>query len=551
MSRHWAILIGVNQYQHRQPLLCAHADAQAMYRLLTQEAGITPQTCVLLSDRAPKLGENSTYPIASTLRTWLGAIPQAGIQAEDTLWVFFSGYGECWEGQDYLLPLDAASEYDPATWLSLQSLYGLLGQLPTKNVLLLLDINRSQSARSGSALGRQVMQHAKSYGVATILSCQPEQFSHESAALDHGFFTVALLEGLRQCGGQPLMKLARFLQARLPELSDHNNRPRQDPIIMVAPTQLEQWRLPAIQPIAVSAAPKLPQPTVNQAPTAVQPPTTALQSPSPSPQPESQPTVERNAVAEPSSRSRSRLTRLEVLPVGSTAAPAEKATNPLSGTIAPAIHAPIDSSEPGITLERVSQNPPSVQSRRAQSRERDEVNVRSTLLKILALGALLMAVLGLANALSRSQRSTPSLFEAIGQKSPSGSSAITPATPMPTAPSPDPSARLNVPQSPPADSAKILEEARAAIRPVNASEVQRAIERASQIPPGDGRYDETQRQIDRWCNDILAIAKQRAERGNYKAAIEAAQLIPDKRGKISQETQTLIQQWQKASRKSK
>jgi uncharacterized caspase-like protein len=341
MSRHWAILIGVNQYQYRQPLLCAHADAQALYRLLTQEAGISPQTCVLLSDRAPKLGENSTYPTATTLRTWLGAIPQAGIQAEDTLWVFFSGYGECWENQDYLLPLDAAAEYDPATWLSLQSLYSLLAQLPTKNVLLLLDMNRSQSARSGNLLGRQVMQHAKSYGVATILSCQPEQFSHESAALDHGFFTVALLEGLRQCGGQPLMKLARFLQARLPELSDHNNRPRQDPIIMVAPTQLEQWRLPEIQPIAVSAAPK-PPPTVNQAATAVQSPATKLQSAplSQSPQPESQRAAERSASPESPSRSSARLTRLEVLPVGPSAVPLSKNMSQTADRVAPAMPDP-------------------------------------------------------------------------------------------------------------------------------------------------------------------------------------------------------------------
>jgi hypothetical protein len=119
---------------------------------------------------------------------------------------------------------------------------------------------------------------------------------------------------------------------------------------------------------------------------------------------------------------------------------------------------------------------------------------------------------------------------------------------MPTAPSPDPSVQLNVPQSPPADSAKILEDARALIRPTNASEVQRAIERASQIPPGDGRYDETQRQIDRWCADILDIAKQRADRGKFAAAIAAANLIPDKRGKISEEAKTLIQQWQKAGR---
>jgi uncharacterized caspase-like protein len=57
MSRHWAILIGINQYQQRQPLLRAHEDAQALYRYLTQAAGVAPATCILLSDRSPKVGQ--------------------------------------------------------------------------------------------------------------------------------------------------------------------------------------------------------------------------------------------------------------------------------------------------------------------------------------------------------------------------------------------------------------------------------------------------------------------------------------------------------------
>ncbi|MBE9033294.1 peptidase C14, partial [filamentous cyanobacterium LEGE 11480] len=95
------------------------------------------------------------------------------------------------------------------------------------------------------------------------------------------------------------------------------------------------------------------------------------------------------------------------------------------------------------------------------------------------------------------------------------------------------------------DSAKILADARAMIRPTNASEVQRAISRASQIPPGDGRYAETQRQIDRWCADMLIIAQKRANQGNFRDAIAAAKLVPNKRGKLSEQAKQLIGQWQK------
>ncbi len=524
MRRHWAILIGANQYQHRQPLLCAHEDAHSLYRLLTHEAGIAPETCILLSDRAPKIGDTTTYPTADTLKVWLGGLSQAQIRPTDTLWIYFSGYGECWESQDYLLPLDATPAYDPKTWIGLRSLYSMLSQLPTQNILVLLDMSRSQSARSSDRLGRQTMQSAKEFGISTILSCQPEQFSHESAALSNGFFTAALLEGLRQHAGQPLLKLVRFLQVRLPELSEHHQRPRQDPIIMVAPAHLEQWLMPTLKPL-IPAVPTAIQTNT----TAIQPPTTLIQSPPlepPHPKTSGSP-IAAMAMGRPAPAS----------------APRTQPDSPLPPKSEPA--------RPAISLDEVTQPRPTNQRPQPTAPVDRDFNPRQVLLQILVLGTLLAVVLGVSKALLKGKDS-PSLRS----NSPKPTNSAPPAlnvpapgsSPMPTAPSPDPSVQLNVPQSPPADSAKILEDARALIRPTNASEVQRAIERASQIPPGDGRYDETQRQIDRWCADILNIAKQRADQGKFPAAIAAAKLIPEQRGKIAAEAKTLIQQWQKAGR---
>ncbi len=528
MSRHWAILIGANQYQFRQPLLCAHEDAQSLHRFLTQAAGIAPSTCVLLSDRAPKIGDTATYPTADTLKTWLGGLSTAAIQPTDTLWIFFSGYGECWAGQDYLLPLDAAAEYDANSWIATRSLYSRLSQLPTKNILLLLDMSRSQSARAGNPLGRQTMQNAKEFGISTILSCQPEQFSHESAALSNGFFTAALLEGLREHAGQPLIKLVRFLQVRLPELSEQHQRPRQDPIIMVAPVHLEQWLSPALQTIAAPPATTL----LQKASTAVQPPATVIQSP--------QTAIPQTAIPQPA-----------IPQPAATQTPITPDRSPTS------VPKPIvvDRSD-RIVLDEVTQ-PAAVTPRRSSSHPRSsraarpvsaaELNPRQALVQILVLGSLLAIVLGLTKFLWRDKPVT--WGSAPTATSPAKAPTAPPTSnPIPTAPSPDSSPRLNVPQSPPADSAKILDAARALIRPTNASEVQRAIERASQIPPGDGRYDETQRQIDRWCTDILDIAKQRAQQGKFKAAIAAAQLVPANRGQHSAAAQTLIKQWQKAGR---
>jgi hypothetical protein len=86
------------------------------------------------------------------------------------------------------------------------------------------------------------------------------------------------------------------------------------------------------------------------------------------------------------------------------------------------------------------------------------------------------------------------------------------------------------------------------IRPTTASEVGRAISRAQQIPPADPRYAEAQRQIARWSRDILDLARQRAQKGRYRDAIAAAQLVPRQPETIYNDAQTEIAQWKQRLR---
>lgn len=544
MSRHWAFVIGINQYQFRQPLLCAHEDAQVLYNYLTQEAGCLPQQCILMGDRSPIQQGRPTRPTAENLKSWLEALQRAEIKPDDRLWIFFSGYGESWEGQDYLLPIDAETQYSPRTWLSLRTLYSSLKQLATQEILVVLDMNRSQSRRTDAPVGRQTLQLAKELGIATILSCQPEQYAQESAAIGRGLFTAAFIEGLRIHPGQPLHQLVRFLQARLPELSEHHNRPRQDPLIMVAPGQLQQWQVPNYAPIK--------QPEQVMAQTLPQAVATGISTGS-------------NGLGSHGTGNRLR-------PIAGNTSPPVSINDPeairpmplpdnlpetrLPETRLPETRLPDYVPPESITLDTVEQNPVPLdnsQSNRARSQrvnraeaDDDELNTRQVFRQVILLSGLLALVLALGAWLRYHDRNNkPALNNSTNQIQKPAAPA---ATPMPTAPSPDPITHLNVPKSPPADSAKILDDARAMIRPTNASEVQRAIERAMQIPLGDPRHAEAQKQIDRWCNDILEIAQNRADQKNFKGAIEAAKLIPDNRGDISKTATTAIETWRKRVR---
>jgi Caspase domain len=467
LTRHWAIVIGINQYQFRQPLLCAQPDAENLYNWMTGQAGqagqagLMPQHCLLSTDSSPLWQGRSTSPTAANLQLWVDGLGQMGIAEGDRLWVFFSGYGECWEGEDYLLPIDAAA---PSTSVSIKTLFSRLKTLPTQDILLLLDINRSQSARTRDRLGHQTLTLAKEMGIATILSCQPEQFSHESSALGQGFFTASLLEGLRVHAGQPLGVLVKFMQRRLPELSEHNYRPRQDPIAVISPLMLEQWQLPSLQT----------QTVLQPSSTVIPRPATMLQT-----------KIQADVMPEPAV-----ITLDEVSPIERQ--PIEKQ--------------PIDN------LAR---------SRHTPGMFRDELNSKQVLWRVLVLGGLIFLLLNVANLLRNPVTKPQNTENPTAPRS-----ATTTNSPIPTVAQPDPAPRLEVPKSPPADSSRILEDARALIQPTSASQLNQAIERATQIPPGDGRYAETQRQIERWCGDILTLANQRADRGQFKEAIAAAKLVP-------------------------
>lgn len=232
MANYWAIAIGINQYNLFQPLGCAQADAQALKDFLATEAGFMPQKCLLMTDTSPPMGDRSTYPTKENILLLLEDLAAACWQPQDHVWLFFSGYGINYKGQDYLMPVAGNPDLVQETGIELRSLMQSL-QLAQLNVLLILDINRAFGTQADAPVGQETIEIAQELQVATILSCQPEQFSHESSELGHGFFTAGLLAALRSGHGSSLTELANYLSLRTPELCQHHWRPTQNPVTVI------------------------------------------------------------------------------------------------------------------------------------------------------------------------------------------------------------------------------------------------------------------------------------------------------------------------------
>lgn len=233
MANHWAIVVGINQYQSFPPLLYAQRDAQSLHDFLIDQAGFSAQRCWLLTESAEPIEQMPAYPTGETIRACLNRLCQEMLQPGDVLWCFFGGYGVSVEGRDYLMPIDGDPTQIETTGLAIDSLFAQFQAAATDNIVLLLDINRSQGAVNSEGVGRQTAELAQAHKIPTIMSCLPEQFAHETLALRQGLFMAALLEGLRQQGCITLEQLERWLGDRLPELSEYHWRPRQEPLAII------------------------------------------------------------------------------------------------------------------------------------------------------------------------------------------------------------------------------------------------------------------------------------------------------------------------------
>jgi hypothetical protein len=242
MVNYWAIVIGINQYQLFQPLSCTQTDAEELKELLVTAVGFLPQNCLLMTNTSPPIGEKTSYPTKDNILSVLEELAVIYWQPEDYLWFFFSGYGVNHNDKDYLMPADGNPNLVAETGIEVRQIMQSL-QVAELNALLIFDINRAFGTQADAPVGQEIIDTAKELQMALMLSCQPEEFSHESTELGHGFFTAALLEALRSGQGSSLTDLESYVSSLTPELCHQHWRPIQNPVTVIPKSP------PAILPI--------------------------------------------------------------------------------------------------------------------------------------------------------------------------------------------------------------------------------------------------------------------------------------------------------------
>ena len=97
----WAVIIGINEYEHVKPLNYAVQDAEAVKNLLISNFNFPEENITILTDRDATL---------NTIRTKLFEVATS-INDGDRLLVYYAGHGETYNlksggERGYLIPVD-------------------------------------------------------------------------------------------------------------------------------------------------------------------------------------------------------------------------------------------------------------------------------------------------------------------------------------------------------------------------------------------------------------------------------------------------------------
>ncbi|WP_414754193.1 caspase family protein [Anabaena sp. CCY 9910] len=542
MANYWAIAIGVNQYQLFQPLRCAQADAEALKDFLVHQAGFVNQRCLLMTDTSPPIDDRDTYPTKENILLLLEDLAAACWQPEDHLWFFFSGYGVNYNGRDYLMPTEGDPKLVEETGIEVRSLMQSL-QLANLNVLLLFDINRASASLGDTPVGKEIIELAEELQLATILSCQPDQFSQESRELGHGIFTGALLSALRSGYGSNLGELEKYLSVLTPELSQHYWRPTQNPVAFI-PFD-EQAILPPVE-------------TTNNPETELSAAVPSTLEPS-----EAEPLIfseESFAVAltAPSLGESPRTTskppkfgkwedspRLETNGNGkSPTITLDRQPFPINTDFPQPYQPPIPDEEE--TGGRFIPNAPQPYISRLPSNKPEPPLWRQFLLWG---GGTMVVVALISIILLRNQARVLRARQQLPTATSDSQIIKTPSTPRPVAklaPLNRPKNQSTAQIAPISESKKrnqaVLDLAKMSLRQTQASDLSLAIATAKKIKPGEPLYEQAQENIKIWSRMILDLAEGRAKQRQYANAIAAAKLIP-KDETLYPQAQTTIAQW--------
>ncbi|MBI4746865.1 MAG: SUMF1/EgtB/PvdO family nonheme iron enzyme [Acidobacteria bacterium] len=256
-GKRFALIIGVDSYTDAQinPLQGAGKDAQLLADTLVDVSGFDRQQVFVLTSH----GNPTQQPYRANVLQRLALIGRS-IPKDGLLLVAFSGHGVERQGKAFLLPSDARIDTDPRllseTCLDVEELKTMIRGFGVQQVLFLIDTCRNEvvASRSGmsdtlsSNFARSFRFEARNREVrafATLYAASEGERAFEYSDKKHGYFTWALVEGLRgaaqnSTGQITLANLVNYLQTQVPQRVQYELGKEQHPFAEISGYRADQ-----------------------------------------------------------------------------------------------------------------------------------------------------------------------------------------------------------------------------------------------------------------------------------------------------------------------
>ncbi|MEW6545282.1 MAG: caspase family protein, partial [Nitrospirota bacterium] len=259
-GKSWAVVIGIDEYEHVRPLKYAVADAQAVAQTLRQRGFQVTELYDKQATRRNILGE-------------LGDKLVDRVGEQDRVLIFYSGHGETKQpkgGKEmgFLLPVGAEVDKLTETAMPMSLIRDLAEALPSKHVLFLVDV--CYGGIAGTQF-KSVLKYDEAYlreitrerGRQLITAGGPKQEALEGPEWGHSVFTYYLLEGLNKGladldgdGIIPASELHKYLDRRVFDAAQSKGHRQRPELWKLANEPGEFVFFAAARPAAVRAEPR-------------------------------------------------------------------------------------------------------------------------------------------------------------------------------------------------------------------------------------------------------------------------------------------------------
>ncbi|HMV99552.1 MAG TPA: SUMF1/EgtB/PvdO family nonheme iron enzyme [Acidobacteriota bacterium] len=256
-GKRFALIIGVDSYTDAQinPLQGAGKDAQLLADTLVDVSGFDRQQVFVLTSQ----GNATQQPYRANVLQRLAFIGRS-IPKDGLLLVAFSGHGVERQGKAFLLPSDARIDTDPRllseTCLDVEALKTMIRGFGIQQVLFLIDTCRNEvvTGRSGTSdtlsskftqAFRFEVRNREVRAFATLYAASEGERAFEYSDKKHGYFTWALVEGLRgaaqnSTGQITLASLVNYLQTQVPQRVQYELGKEQHPFAEISGYRADQ-----------------------------------------------------------------------------------------------------------------------------------------------------------------------------------------------------------------------------------------------------------------------------------------------------------------------